>query len=205
MCPNLGRFLFGDEVEKLKQKFIDFSKITKLKMHYELQNGFVLEFQFKKSNFVHMAGLHKLKDIPLIQTYSSKPGFASQIISKIKKGTFTEADVFSSKYFPLIQKRYENFTLENLFSLVYTDIVVDFDISKLAKSKLVNTKFILFEKDVQNGNRHLCIAEDALGNYYPETFFYEASDYYLKSQTLIKVKKVQMIKSDGSIYFSDEF
>lgn len=150
MRPDLGRFLFGDELEKLKQKFTDFSKITNLKMHYELQNGFLLEFQFKKSNFVHMAGLHKLKDIPLIQTYSSKPGFASQIISKIKKGTFTEADV-------------------------------------------------------QNGNRHLCIAEDSLGNYYPETFFYEASDYYLKSQSLIKVKKVQLIKSDGSIYFSDEF
>lgn len=174
-------------------------------MHYELANGLVIEFKFRKTSFVHLAGLHKLKDIPLIQTYSAKSGFASQIISKIKKGNFTEFDVKSSKYFPLIQKRYENFTLENLFSLSYTDVVVDFDISKVAKSKLVNTKYILFEKDSQNGNRQLCIANDATGGYYPETFFYEPSDYYLKNQTLEKVKKFQMVKSDGSIYFTDEF
>ena len=76
-------------------------------MHYTFYNGFILEFEFKKTNFPHMAGLHKLKDINIIQTYLGKQGFANQIISKIKKGALTEADIRTSKYFPGIQKRYE--------------------------------------------------------------------------------------------------
>ena len=83
-------------------------------MHYEFCNGFLLEFQFKKTNFPHMIGLHKLKDMTAIQTYAGKAGFANQVLSKIKKGTLTEADIKTSKYFPLIQKRYEEFTLDNL-------------------------------------------------------------------------------------------
>ncbi len=50
----------------LKSKFDDFLKITGCKMHYEFYNGFLLEFQFKKTHFPHMAGLHKLKDINII-------------------------------------------------------------------------------------------------------------------------------------------
>lgn len=152
-----------------------------------------------------MAGLHKLKDINIIQTYLGKQGFANQILSKIKKGTLTESDVKASKYFPLIQKRYEEFTLENLFSLSYSDVIIDFDITKLAKSKLKNTKFILFEKNMDQENRHLCIAGNETNGFYPETFFFKSSDYYIKNQVLEKVKKFQIIKADGSIYFEDKF
>lgn len=174
-------------------------------MHYTFYNGFILEFEFKKTNFPHMAGLHKLKDINIIQTYLGKQGFANQILSKIKKGALTEADIRTSKYFPGIQKRYEEFTLENLFSLSYSDVIIDFDITKLAKSRLKNTKFILVEKNKNQENRHLCIAGNQTGGFYPETFFFESSDYYVKNQTLEKIKQFQIIKADGSIYFEDNF
>ena len=105
-----------------------------------------------------MAGLHKLKDIPIIQSYLGKPGFANQILSKIKKGTLTESDIKASKYFPLIQKRYDEFTLENLFSLSYSDVIIDFDIKKLPKSKLTKTKFILFEK-ITNKKTDICVLQ----------------------------------------------
>ena len=189
----------------LKAKFEDFLKITDFKMHYEFCNGFLLEFQFKKTNFPHMAGLHKLKDMSLIQTYLGKQGFANQIISKIKKGSLTETDIKASKYFPLIQKRYEEFTLENLFGLSYNDVIIDFDVTKLARSKLKNTKFILFEKNINQENRHLCIAGNQSDGFYPETFFFEPSDYYIKNQVLEKIKTFQIIKADGSIYFEDSF
>ena len=142
----------------LKAKFDDFSKITECKMHYEFCNGFLLDFQFKKTNFPHMIGLHKLKDSGVIQAYLGKAGFANQLLSKIKKGALTEADIKSSKYFSQIKRRYEEFTLENLFSLSYTDVIINFDITKVQKSKLTKTKFILFEKNSKNENRHLCIA-----------------------------------------------
>ncbi|MBP5438163.1 MAG: hypothetical protein J6Y30_09305 [Treponema sp.] len=189
----------------LKKKLDDFLKIADCKMHYTFYNGFILEFEFKKTNFPHMAGLHKLKDINIIQTYLGKQGFANQILSKIKKGALTEADIRTSKYFPGIQKRYEEFTLENLFSLSYSDVIIDFDITKLAKSRLKNTKFILFEKNKNQENRHLCIAGNQTGGFYPETFFFESSDYYVKNQTLEKIKQFQIIKADGSIYFEDNF
>ena len=54
-------------------------------------------------------------------------------------------------------------------------------------------------------NRHLCIAENETNGFYPETFFFESSDYYIKNQVLEKVKKFQIIKADGSIYFEDKF
>lgn len=173
-------------------------------MHYEFCSGITLDFQFKKTNFPHMAGLHKLKDIPTIHAYLEKPGFANQIISKIKKDLLTESDIKGSKYYPQIQKRYEDFTLENLFSLSYSDVIIDFDVTKLSKSKLKNTKYILFEKDTK-GNRHLCIGGNHSEGFYPETFFFEKSDYYVKNQIREKIRKFQIIKADGTIYFEDEF
>lgn len=124
----------------LRAKLNDFLKITDYTMHYEFSNGFLLDFTFQKTNFPHMIGLHKLKDINIIQKYAGKSGFANQIISKIKKGTLTETTSKTSKYFPIIQKRYEEFTLDNLFSLSYTDIIIDFDVTKLAKSKIIQNK-----------------------------------------------------------------
>lgn len=174
-------------------------------MHYEFCNGFLLDFQFKKTNFPHMIGLHKLKDLGVIQAYLGKAGFANQLLSKIKKGALTETDIKSSKYFSQIKRRYEEFTLENLFSLSYTDVIINFDITKVQKSKLTKTKFILFEKNSKNENRHLCIAGNQTEGFYPETFFFEPSDYYVKNQVVEKIKKFQIIKSDGTVYFEDTF
>jgi hypothetical protein len=205
-APRFGAFFVcGEKMPGLKAKLEDFLKITDCKMHYEFYNGFLLEFQFKKTNFPHMIGLHKLKDISNIQNYLGKAGFANQVLSKIKKETLTEANIKTSKYFPLIQRRYEEFTLDNLFSLSYTDVIIDFDITKLAKSKLTKTKFILFEKNNRSENRHLCIAGNQKDGFYPETFFYDSSDYYLKNQVQEKIKKFQIIKFDGSVWFEDEF
>ena len=174
-------------------------------MHYEFEDGFILEFSFIKNSFPHMIGLHKLIDIPLLYKFSTKQENANYIISKIKNGKLTESDIKSSIFFPKIENRYNNFYSENLFSLSYTDVIIDFDIKKLQKSKLKNTKFILFEKDKTKGYRQLCVAKSKTSLYYPETFFYEPSDYYIQNQTIQKIKKIQMIKKDGTIYFEDSF
>ena len=55
------------------------------------------------------------------------------------------------------------------------------------------------------GYRQLCVAKNKMSVYYPETFFYEPSDYYIQNQTIQKIKKIQMIKKDGTIYFEDSF
>ena len=154
-----------------------------------------------------MLGLHKLKDIPLIQKFNNpldKMVSANYLIGKIKKGDLTEKDIQKSVYYNQIQKRYIRFDTENLFGLTYTDVIVDFDVNKLANSKLTNTKYILYEAE-QEGYKQLCIAGKGSNEYYAETFFFEPSDDYIRNQKTVKVKRVQIIAPDGTIYLEDEF
>ena len=45
----------------------------------------------------------------------------------------------------------------------------------------------------------------ALQEIRPRGFFFEPSDYYVKNQVVEKIKKFQIIKSDGTVYFEDTF
>lgn len=69
--------------------------------------------------------------------------------------------------------------------------------SKIKKEELTE------EKD--NAFRQLCIAQDKNLNYYAETFFYEKSSDYIKGQLHEKVKRVQIIAPDSTIYLEDTF
>lgn len=189
----------------LRNKLNDYENITDLNLHYEFDDEFVLEFSFEKNSFPHMIGLHKLIDIPLLKKFSEKKVSANYVLSKIMNGKLTEDKIKTSKYFYKIQNRYNKFSSENLFCLTYTNVIIDFDITKLEKSKLKKTKFILFEQDHNKGYRHLCIAFNKITGFYPETFFYEKSDYYLKNQIIKKIKKVLITRKDGTIYFEDSF
>lgn len=191
----------------LQKKLIDYMNIVGYTMHYEFESTTTLNFTFEKNSFPHMAGLHKLRDIPLIQQFNNpnnKMICAKYLISKIKKGALTENDVKNSCYYGLIEQRYHQFTSENLFSMTYTDVIIDFNVTRLVSSKLLHTKYILYEKE-KTGYRQLCIAINASGECYAETFFFEPSDNYIKGQTHEKIHKVQMIAPDGTIYFEDSF
>lgn len=194
-------------ISELRHKFNDYMNIVGHTIHYEFESGNTLEFQFHKNNFPHMIGLHKLLDIPLIQRFNNpkdKMAGANYIISKIKKGDFTETDVKSSLYYEAIQKRYNQFTANNLFSMTYTDAIVNFDVSKLPNSKLQNTQYILYETE-PDGYRNLCVGHDKSEKYYVETFFYEPSDYYIRGQLHEKIVRMHIIAPDNSIYFEDTF
>ena len=52
--------------------------------------------------------------------------------------------------------------------LINTDYILN--------QKLYKTKFILYEKNSKNENRHLCIGCNKLTGFYPETFFFEPTD-----------------------------
>jgi len=192
----------------LKEKMEDYFKIAKYSMQYELASGTQLGFTFEKTAFLHLTGIHKLADIPLIQRYNDPQDMmvsAKYLLSKIRQGKLTEADIFASKYFMDIKERYGRLTSENLLSMIYTDVVIDFDVTLLKASKLVSTKYILFEKE-QNAYRQLCIKQNSMDQrYYVETFFYEKSDDYIKGQLRDKVVRMKVIAPDGSIYLEDSF
>jgi len=192
----------------LKKKMEDYFKIAKYSMQYELASGAHLGFTFEKTAFPHLTGIHKLMDLPLIQKYNDPKNLmvnAKYLLTKIRQGKLTEADIRASKHFAAIEDRYERLTSENLLSMTYTDVVIDFDVTLLKASKLVNTKYILFEKE-QNAYRQLCIKQNNMDRlYYVETFFYEQSDDYIRGQLRDKVIGMKVIAPDGSIYLEDSF
>jgi len=192
----------------LKEKMEDYFKIAKYSMQYELASGTQLGFTFEKTAFPHLSGIHKLIDIPLIQKYNDPTEMmvsAKYLLAKIRQGKLTETDIRASKYFADIEERYERLTSDNLLSMTYTDVIIEFDVTMLKASKLVNTKYILFEKE-QNAYRQLCIKQNPMDQlYYVETFFYEKSDDYIRGQMQDKIKKIKVLAPDGTVYLEDTF
>lgn len=153
----------------------------------------------------HLIGLHKLVDIPIIDQFNdvSNPTVSAKfLISKIKKESqLTESIIKNSVYFPDIEQRYQNFSKENLPTLTYTDAVVDFNAS------LINFRlrgdYILFEKKKSQGYNYLGVAKDAQQKRYAESFFYNATDHYIKNQMVVKVNKIEIYDRNGKVYLED--
>lgn len=193
-------------MNELLDKFNEYKSISNCRMVYEFENEDVIEFKLKKTDFPHLIGLHKLKDIPIIRQFNDKNNptvSAKFILSRIKKGELlTEAIVRKSSFFPEIEQRFNEFSKEKILSLSYTDAVIDFDAAKIGSS--LHASYILFEKK-SSGYNHLCIAEDSFSEKYAESFFYNPTDIYIRNQNIIKVKAVKIYDNKGSLYMEDMF
>jgi len=166
-----------------------------------------IDFVYREENFIHLIGLHKLKDVQLIQLLndkSNKKVHAKYIISRIKKGMFTDAMVKASTFYYDIESRYDSFSYDNLTTLTYTDAVINFN-PRLINSK-IKSIYLLFEEKINNEYNHLGIAEDSNTNIrYIETFFHQTSDMYIKGQTITKVESFNLYTPDNQIIVSDSF
>lgn len=193
-------------MNQLLEKFEEYRTIVNYRMEYEFETGEIIGFKLKQTDFPHLIGLHKLKDIPVIRQFNDKGNTtvsAKYIISRIKKEELlTEATIKKSTYFQNIEQRYERFNKENILSLSYTDAVIDFDASQIGSSLQAN--YILFEKKEQ-GYHHLCIAEDSNTVKYAESFFFNSTNLYIHNQKIIKVSSVKIYDDKGKVYMEDEF
>lgn len=191
-------------LNQLLDKFNEYKSIVNYRIEYIFEDDSVISFKLKQTDFPHLLGLHKLIDIPVIRQFNDKSNLvisAKYINSKIKKQELlTENIIRRSIYFPDIEVRFNSFSKENILTMSYTDVIVDFNAS-LIGSKL-NAKYILFEKKMQ-GYNHLCVAEDGNGKHYAESFFYNSSDLYLRNQKTIKVKCIRIYDDYGNLYLED--
>ena len=194
----------GEFVNQLLQKFNEYKSIVNYRMEYEFVNGDIISIKLKQIDFPHLIGLHKLIDIPVIRQFndnSNKTVSAKFLISKIKKeALLTEATIKNSNYFNLIDKRYEQFTKNNILSLSYTDAIVDFNASIIGSS--LKSNYILFENKGP-GYNHLCIAQDDKTNKYAESFFYNPTDLYIRNQKIINIKKIKIYDDKDNLYMED--
>ena len=100
-------------MDGLLQKYNDYKRLKNCRAEYVLSNEMMIDFTYKEDNFIHLLGLHKLKDIQIIQMFNDKDNKKVQtryIISRIKKSRFTDAMVKSSVFYEEIAERYESFT-----------------------------------------------------------------------------------------------
>lgn len=192
-------------MNQLLEKFNEYKSIVNYTIAYEFEDGNIIEFTPKQTDFPHLIGLHKLIDIPIIRQFNDKSNqtvSAKFLISKIKKETIlTESTIKSSVHFSKIEDRYNRFSKENILSLSYTDVILDFD-SSLIGSEL-KAKYVLYEEKEQGCYNHLCIAETNTNKKYLESFFYEPSDLYLRNQTRIKIKNVKIFDDKGNLILED--
>ena len=192
-------------MNELLMKFNEYKSIVNYKVRYEFENGKVMEFVPKKNNFPHLIGLHKLVDIPIIRQFNDKNNHsvgAKFLISKIKQEKIlTEETVKNSVYFPDIEDRYNKFSKDNILSLSYTDMIVDFDPTQM--NSRLKARYVLYEEKDPGTYNHLSIAETEKNEKYLESFFYEPSDLYLRNQTKIKIKTVKIFDDKGKLFMHD--
>lgn len=194
-------------MDDLLQKYNDYMRLKNCRAEYLLGNGMIVDFVYKEENFIHLLGLHKLTDIQLIQLFNDKNNKTVQtkyIISRIKKGKFTDAMVKASVFYNNISTRYESFSYDNLTTLVYTDAVINFN-SALINSK-IKSDYLLFEEKENSEYNHLGIATDAITKkHYIETFFHQTTDMYIKNQQVEKIKSFALYTPSNQIIVKDSF
>lgn len=140
-------------MNQLLEKFNEYKSIVNYRVIYEFEDGNIIEFVPKKTDFPHLIGLHKLVDIPIIRQFNDKNNqtvSAKFLISKIKKETIlTDEAIKSSAYFSKIEDRYNRFNKENILSLSYTDAIIDFNPAVIGSD--LKAKYVLFEEKEQGG------------------------------------------------------
>ena len=192
-------------VNQLLEKFNEYKSIVNYKIVYELEDGNFIEFVPKQTEFPHLIGLHKLVDIPIIRQFNDRNNqtvSAKFLISKIKKEVIlTESIIKSSRKFSEIEDRYNSFTKENIWSLSYTDVIIDFNPALIGSD--LKAKYVLFEEKKQGCYNHLCVAETNTNRKYLESFFYEPSDLYLRNQQQIRIKNVKIFDNKGNLFLED--
>lgn len=193
-------------MDALKIKYNEYLRLVGCRVVYALNDGTNIDFTYEKENFIHLAGLHKLKDIQLIQFYndkSNKTVKAKDVLRKIKNEDFTEVMVKGSSEFPKIEERYNNLTYDKLTSMSYTDAIINFNPAPLNSS--IKSDYLLFEQE-GSGYNHLGIAFDnTVPKRYIETFFHEPSKKYIAGQTVVKIVQFSLYDPKGNLIVEDIF
>ncbi len=59
-------------MDNLLKKYNDYMRLKDCKVVYDLSDNTHIEVVYAENNFAHLIGLHKLKDIQLIQFWQDK-------------------------------------------------------------------------------------------------------------------------------------
>lgn len=172
----------------LNECAIVYSKLLGKNYNFTLENNIKFMIEFKPSNFYHLLGLEKLKDVSQLQNKD-----VTKIYKDILKNRIKDSTIKSSKHYNIIKDRVDCFN--QIMDLLYFDksnkIIIDYDVNKLNfHTKLKFTKYILYKRDNEN-DIHLTIG--CQNKLYPETFFVESGSTYISDQIMLDILNIEVV------------
>ncbi len=161
---------------------------------FKIEGNITFEIKFSTSNFHHLLGLHKLKDLPRLLNLKPK-----NVYAKILSGEISAEFIEKSVHYPKIADRIKYF--EHIFDVLNKEkckIIIDFDSSKVQNCKLSDTKYILYFEILRRNYFLLTLGQARRNIIYPETIMFEPSAKYNSEQTLLDVYDIQVLTKNKS-------
>ena len=162
-----------------------YESLLKKEFIVTLENGMAFSFYFRRENFYHLLGLHKLTDIQQLQNPNR-----ALIYKEIKNGKLSYLTIQNSKFYNRISERINYFDhISALLNKEHSKIIVEFDPDIVSNTHLKNTRFIFYKHET-TGYSLLTIGK--IKYFYPETFMYENSKRYLTGQKFLNVINIEI-------------
>ncbi len=143
-----------------------------------------LDIVFSASNFKHLIGLHKLKDLPMMKNKSQV------LYRRILNKEITYADIAKSAYLSEMEARLDVF--DKMRNTLFAPNIMLKALN--GEFKNISADFLLSKKNEGNGNLHLFLKNDKAGVTIPVTFFEHRNDNYLNSHggrwTVLSVEEI---------------
>jgi hypothetical protein len=177
----------GNVENSLLSAYNSFLELCKESYIIDFSNNCQIQLIFRKDQFYHLAGLHKLKDIPTLNP-RRKQSISKDILSE----RITTESISSSAYFDSgidnVNDRIRYMPkIKDLFS-VNRNVVWDFDSRHGKFHSDIKSTIIFFDIGEYSIVITLCCAIDGNRNYYyPETFFARHDRQYINFQKKVKV------------------
>ena len=176
----------------------DYSNFCDKEYIFYLEDGININLKCKKENLPHLIGLHKLKsDYSIIRQMVDKNDYSitpKNIFDIIKEKNITYNDFTQcASWTAHIQNRMENFTYENIDSILRKTGMFTFIYNK-DKTKNNKAKYVLMDKK-NSLFLHLFIGYDqTLKYYYPNSYVADEKKDSNLSRNTIKVIKTEIYK-----------
>lgn len=170
-----------------------YQNLLNKKFIFTVEGDITFSIEFKKDNFHHLFGLHKLKDQQTL-VIKKPQNDAAKIYEKILNQEITAKTVEQSVHYSKIENRIKYF--EKIFDTLDKDkckIIIDFDPTKVGDSSLKYTKYILYVR-MPEGYFLFTLGMVRNNKIYPETMFFEPSAMYNNNQNLLDVYDIKIVE-----------
>ncbi len=181
-------------MDALKEAALAYMKIAGHNYEYTFSDGSNACIEFRTSNFRHLAGLGKLKDL---YWFSESPNSlsATRAFREIVDGRISMADIKCSVFFdPDLNDRICSFAkLDDL--LKNGKAIFPFVRSKCKIQTRLKSNLILFKDSGYNFYLTFGAAQEAINIFYPETFFLRYDRQYIEGQKIIYIDDLKITKT----------